>query len=306
MKILLPEKRSEHALLTVAVHSVSGQGKTSALTALPREGPTWTAPDGSPGKFVYIAADKTSPSLASIHPDDRKRAIVVIPDGNVRADAKTGQLKTDWRKEMAQICQTPWKQKYPDAVAIVYDAVTPHAENILSENFKMGFFNPEGPQSGMVDPSGKTKGEYQRQIETVKEEITKLGDRGDYRMVQSFVNEQLDWLKDMNSDLHVLCGFHTCLGDKEGSAGVIFGPATVGGKGPRQVPQKFGTVLWLEKEEGTRGPAGHVRIALRTMDKHLAKVATYRMTDIPDAKWIAPDHDEYRKFWLWLQGVVSS
>lgn len=305
MKIITPEKRKGPNYLTCCIFGVSGQGKTSCVTALPREGDTWVAPDGSPGKFIYVAADKTSPSLASVHPDDRDRAIVVIPDGNVKR-GPGGSLVTDWRKEMAQICQTPWKEKYPDAVAIVYDAVTPHAESILSENFKMGYFNPEGPQSGMVDPSGKTKGEYQRTIAQIKEEIVKLGDRGDYRMVQAFVNEQLDWLKDINSNMHVFCVFHTCMGDKEGSAGVIFGPSTVGGKGPRQVPQKFGTVLWLEREDGARGPAGHVRIALRTLDKHIAKVATYRMTDVPEAKWIPPDPNEYRNFWLWLQEIQSS
>jgi len=305
MRIETPEQHKGVTRIAALAYAVSGQGKTTLLTHLPEEGDSWVDSEGKPGKIIYIAADKTSPSLASVSPKDRTRIIKVIPDGNAKLNPKTGALETNWQKEISQICQRSWKEKYPDAVAVVYDAVTPHCEQLLDETMVMGNFNPVGPQSSGIDPSAMTKAEYQEQIKKMKEEVVKLGDRGDYRMVQGLITRQVRWLLDMNSDMHVLVAAHECMGDREGGAGAIFGPATVGAKGPRQLPQLFDTVLWLSQEDGTGGGrAGTYRVALRNAEKHIAKVATHRGAEVPAFKWLE-NVEDVRKFWAWMLEVRS-
>ena len=168
-KVFLPDDDTNPYRIRFCGDGVGGSGKSSLLH-LPGCGPNWEAPDGTPGKVVYIASDTTSQKKRSFTPEFRKRLITIIPDGNpVRIPAKDARTKEDmeyldvnWREEAARLCQTDFQSKYgPGVVAVIWDTFTATAEEFLAQSAQRGEFSDKGPsQVGAKDKKtlGKEEG----------------------------------------------------------------------------------------------------------------------------------------------------
>jgi hypothetical protein len=274
MKILDP--KTAHGRLRVALHGVSGARKTWLSTHLPDD---W-------GRGVYISADSNSWPMNSTEPKDRERFIPVVPDGGIHKNDK-GLWVTDWLAEFNDMCFTNWKEAHPEIEFVVWDGPSSSAIKLLLENMKMGYFSDKGPtnsQFKLTDPRFKAQ----------KENVIKLGDKGDYRMVQEAVLQGLDWLIGMNPDVHIICTFHTCLGDGfQDGGGKRFGPSITGLKGPVRVPHLFGGVLHTEV-----GESGNTKVWLIEHDKHIAKFNTTK--NHQDYYVLKKNPSDAKEFWQML------
>ena len=298
MAKLISNDRPLEPRIQAALYGLGGSRKTFTSMHLPLTGKTWEH-EGKPGKIIYIAADKTSPKLDSISIEDRKRVLMYVPNGNQTVD-KDGNLKTDWKVEMARLCQTTWIDKHPEAIAIVYDTVTASSVKLLHENAKMAYFSDKGARSG---PSA-----LDHRISQEKESMFKVGQEGDYNMVQQTTIQNLDWLITLNeSSLHIICLFHECLSKQKDGLPQVYGPASVGQMGPRQIPQLFGTNLWLEVESGELDPKqkGSTRVSMIDSQKHISNVKCSDPSLVPEHKFIGKNPQECRDMWTWIQGIKS-
>ncbi len=274
MKILDPLKQA--GKLRVAPYAVSGGRKSYLSTHLPEE---W-------GRGIYIAADINSWPMDSTTAKERERFIPVLPDGGICKNDK-GLWCTDWLAEYNDICFTNWKEQYDDIGFIVYDGISSSAIKVLLENMKMGYFSDKGPNNSkfkLTDP----------RFLHDKEGVIKLGDKGDYRMVQEAILQGLDWLIGMNPEVHIICTFHLGLGDGfQDGVGKRMGPSITGLKGPVRIPHHFGGVLHLEVNK-----QGNTNVWLREHDRHIAKFNTPRTHE--DYYTLKKDGEQVKDFWRML------
>lgn len=203
--------------LSTAITSLSGGGKTTFALCQPEEH----------GEIIYVAADPTSRRLKSVPHEVKDRIHVVTPDGNVQRNAKGEIESTGWLKEAFEIAQKDWKALYPRAGVFVWDTGTETAEEIMRESSVKNWFSEKGPVTGSNNPKIDQAQKYA------------LPQPGDYNMAQQSWILVQNWI--LAQDMHVIVLFQEGVSDPDPKTGqgLLFGPQTVGGKGPRQVPQKF-------------------------------------------------------------------
>jgi len=277
--------------------------KTWVNAHLPRTGKTWEAPDGSPGRIIYIASDQTSPQLESIQPEDRKRLIIVVPDGmpkeTQRVDPATGEqitvLDMNWRVEAQRLAQRDWKKEYPDAVAVVWDTKSETVRKILLQAAKRAEFSEKG--ASQVNP-----------VQPGTEDGVATPQPGDFGMAQMNAVGLADHLIERNPELHVFCIYHECVATpkrEKGQDDVLFGPAVTGTQGPRLIPQKFGVVLWLSVEQKPPNQ-GDTRVALISQrDRICGLKAPVGKGVIPETVWLENDVEQARDFWNRVERVKT-
>lgn len=274
--------------LRVAEYGLGGDGKTSSLH-LPESGPGWEAPDGSPGKVAYIAADPTSQNFRSFSEGMKKRLLPVIPDGDPTEvqgkDPRTGKevtyLEVNWRAEIARLCQTDWQAKNPDTIAVIWDTASASAEELLSQSAQRAEFSDKGPSA-----VGKGK------VGLGKEEGVAMPQEGDYHMAGKTILRDVKWLLHKNKNIHVFVLWHTCFNTEIKK----FGPMHVGSKGPLYIPQLFDMCVNVSIVNGKT----------KMIFRHADFVTNLKCADsgkVPEAKLIEPTEAARHEFWRWVQEV---
>lgn len=209
-------------LAQVCIYGASGAGKTALGTHLNWGTPRW----GERG--IYVAADPSSEKLESIHPDDRKRLIVV----KMAPKSINGKQVLDPHAEMCEICSHDWKAEYPDVGTIILDGGTELADMLLRSYANQGVFaGASGDKHLMVGEKGKSS--YMAQPV-----------RGDYGMAQNGMNHILGFL--LNQPLSVIFICQETIIDVPGSATSIGGPAGAGKAATNRIASKFNTLIRAE------------------------------------------------------------
>lgn len=286
----LQGSRIKPGRVTSAVYGLTGAGKSSLTGHLLGK-----------GRIILLAYDTNAPELDSIAVAERSRFEVFVPDGGVVAVGE-GELKTDWQKEAARLCQTQWSKEFPDAEAIIMDAGSTLSWKLLSETAKTHAVEPGKKQ--MTTGETFTIGRPEPQDKESKVTNPQLAD---YGLAQQQIRQMIEWLITRNLDLDIHVIFHEgmCPADPKEGLGLVFGPEVAGSKGPRLIPQLFNTVLWLERERKDKPNLGKMRISMQDTDLHVCHIKTPRPKEVPQAKWLDPDPDQFKEFWTWVKGLKS-
>lgn len=256
--------------ITACVYGLSNSGKTALASA-------WD------GNVVYIAAEAASQRLATWF-GPKPPGKVIIPDGNW--DPKTGKL--DWRRETFALAQRDWGAEGYDAV--IWDTWTSTQEELLRENSRKNWFSEKGPVTGSSDPKVDEDKKYAQP------------QQGDYMMAQQLGLQALEFLIKQRCSVIVLCYEGLSEADPGKGEMLLFGPQTVGSKGPRQLPHRFDATLWVTRERGTDNPEGHLKVHMKTTEKHVAGVKTRHPDLVPPFK-LLKDAKECQEFWSWMKSL---
>lgn len=278
--------------LTVCIYGLTGSGKSTLSGHLPGD-----------GRIILLAFDQNAPGLDSIASAERSRfrGAIYVPDGNAK-EGPDGELITDWELEASRLFQKDWKKEFPDAQAIIVDAVSTLAYKLLYETAKEHPVEPGKKQltTGETYTSGRPK-------PTDKESKITNPQLADYGLSQQQVRQLLEWLIVRNPELDIFCLFHEGVAspDPKEGLGLVFGPEIAGSKGPRLIPQLFNTVIWLEQERRDKSNIGKVCVHLRDRDNHVAHIKTPKYSEVPEVKHISGDPAEIKEFWTWIKNLKS-
>lgn len=278
--------------ITACIYGLTGSGKSTLSGHLPGD-----------GRIILFGYDQNAPGLDSIASAERPRfrGSIFVPDGNAK-ESDAGELNTDWELEASRLFQKNWKAEFPDAQAIIVDAVSTLAYKLLYETAKEHPVEPGKKQltTGETYVSGRPKPQD-------KESKITNPQLADYGLAQQQVRQLLEWLIVRNPELDIFCLFHEGVAtpDPKEGLGLVFGPEIAGSKGPRLIPQLFNTVLWLEQERKHAEHKGKVRIQLRDRDNHIAHIKTPKYSEVPNEKWTSGDPAEIKEFWTWIKGLKS-
>lgn len=268
-----------------AVVAPGGHRKSWLSLCLPEE---W-------GEIIYIAADLNSQNLSSILEEDIDRLHVVVPDGKAQRDPQGKITKTDWISEMYEMAQREWVKDFPKAGVIVWDHWTQTAEEVLRENAVKNYFSDKGPVQGSNVPTVNQAQKFASP------------QPGDYNMAQQSVLMATEWF--VRQPLHVVGIYQE--GQSEASArngeGLLYGPQTIGQKGPRQIPNKYDSVFYLTIDQG-KGTTntGNTVVHIIPEEYHTARLNTVRIGEVPPTKVLGKDPKERRDFWRWVLEMGSS
>lgn len=229
---------------------------------------------------AYIAAESASQRLATWFGKNPPKK-VIIPDGNW--DPKTGKL--DWRRETFSLAQRDWAAEGYDV--LIWDTWSSTNEELLRESARKNWFSEKGPVTGSHDPKIDEDKKYAQP------------QQGDYMMAQQLGLQAIEFLIKQRTSVIITC--YEGLSEPDPGRGqlLLFGPQTVGSKGPRQLPHRFDATLWLAREKDADNPKGDLKVHMRTTDKHVCGVKTRRVGEVPPFK-ILRDEGECREFWQWL------
>ena len=120
-------------------------------------------------------------------------------------------------------------------------------------------------------------------------------------MVQQAMLQIVEWT--VRIPMHVICLFQQAMSESSARTGegLLFGPATVGTRGPRQIPNKFGAVFYLTIDQGPKsGNSGDTVVHLIPEEYHVAGLKSVELDKIPAVKKIGKSPEDARNFWRWV------
>ena len=259
---------------TVVEYGLAGVGKSLLASAHP-----------SPNK-VLIAAEPSAQRLTSwVGPPP---VHIVIPDGNWNPVTKT----LDWRRETFALCQRDWAAEFGPDVVVIWDGWTNTNTELLHESARKNWFSEKKPVSGPQDPKTEEASKYAQP------------QPGDYNMAQQLGLQAIEFL--IKQPISVIVVTHECLAEADAAKGnlALYGPQTVGQKGPRQFPHRFDACLWMTREKASDNPDAHVKVHFKTTEKHVARINTPKPELVPEFKYLKTPA-EATALWEWMMTLKA-